>query len=1657
MIYIDDILKALKETQFEIVGIIYSDIYLSLESVHLNAIARQTQDALVCVNRVNVKKQGDSNSVSYVNGFGAFFFRRWLLERIPASRFCLGMPWWDYYMPTVCILNQIPLVCFQDLIACQICHPFNWDRVQWAHEAKYFFEQLLELCRQQEGYHPFWNLGYKFREAWKQYYLLLMNNCPVNYVQKSYFYAEFILGIIYGQMRALDVLSADRFERDSFSLPDISRVTHALMSPSLTLMPIDCDSGPLVSAIVSTYQAEEFIHGCLQDLIEQTLYKKGLLEIIVINSASPQNEGAIVRQFQNGYPNIRYIRTAQRETIYAAWNRGIQEARGKYITNANTDDRRHPQMLEMMAAVLEENTEKAAVYSHFYVTEIPNQNWNTKTPVRVADWHPPYSRLGLLKANFMGPQPMWRRTLHQEYGYFDPSFKVSGDWEFFLRVSQTHDFIKCSDVLGLYYFNPKSLERSAGTREIEDQFIRQLYIKNLNTIIRRPFNPQTECAFADAPEANRREFMPAQIEPSLISASCNSTSGQSEKDGERKALPAADSENSEQIPVEQKQNETLKQALFYFQLAMQRFEEKKLVSASRWMDQYRKSMDYKWLCPKRWKGSEGSCPALSVIVVTYNRHSELKNLLEDLQRQDFKDFEVLVVNNGSPVPDSCQELADLYIQCPLNLNLSEGRNIGVYFAQGQIGVFLDDDASVESGYLTSIASAFQTYEIAGMRGKTLPKSKNSGDSDCQIYNLGDRPFACLCNQEGNSAFRLDCWRAAGGMDPLLFGHEGSDLTARLIQLYGPASVIYWPQAIIYHDYGPTDKAREKQDRYWRNRQYLEYKFDADVIAIKDRLAQIALRRKGEGFVPGFAGLPPVDRSIQRSGVSSVPRVSILMTCYNAQLYLQECLDSLLGQTLQDWELIAIDDGSTDQTRNRLNHYAQLDPRIRVFCFDQQAGPYIRRNFAIQQARSELISIQDADDIAVPEKLEILCDEIERDPRLGIVGSFYRRFLEDFMPPEHGDLIDKMICHDSIMQAFSKCWHLCWHGSAVIRKELFSKIGLYDSHPWGSDTFWLSKAGLYARLTQSVRFKNVPECLTCKREHSQSQTGKISTVDPRGRRRYFEGFYLSKLEKIRDQVQQNPTLDAGALLRDCTSDDFVKYAENFSAFESEPMTKEMILQILKKAHLQFRMGQFVSALITLDYLAAADAPQYSQYIGADLIRGLCWFAIGQDGKARECLEREQKSHPTSKTEEMLGLVKSGEANALPIDQWKQMVLPLSSQAEIHYREFRIKSFESQKSDAAGKKKAPSDPVVSVYIVAYNSEAYIGQTIESVLSQTYPNFELLIVDDGSTDQTASIIQTFRDPRIRHLRQEHKNFAAGMNRAIQAARGEFVIGVDSDDWIDPDYLSRMAEHAAAHPEYEYYYPEKLTLVDAHGNPTGVEWPYEEIGNSNRLPAILFARGCSVIPNSGSLKRRSMFARTGLFRELDNAEDFDFMVRCGTQVRFKRVDHSSRYYYRRLQKNNSAQFEQRHPVTAECMEWMLRNYPPTALCPKLSELTDPTEQEIQFLGYVISVFEKLAKVHRDQSGWIFEEYAQKYRQKKSGLSKDFLAESPIIQGSLQNQLSLAQVHMEQGDLEKAAIIYRQILSNKKLMIHTELRETIQGLLLRLEAENRRSQKVYN
>ena len=105
-----------------------------------------------------------------------------------------------------------------------------------------------------------------------------------------------------------------------------------------------------------------------------------------------------------------------------------------------------------------------------------------------------------------------------------------------------------------------------------------------------------------------------------------------------------------------------------------------------------------------------------------------------------------------------------------------------------------------------------------------------------------------------------------------------------------------------------------------------------------------------------------------------------------------------------------------------------------------------------------------------------------------------------------------------------------------------------------------------------------------------------------------------------------------------------------------------------------------------------------------------------------------------------------------------------------------------------------PLVSVIMPAYNSEKYIGKSIESVLAQDYEKFELIIVDDGSKDGTKSIVEQYakNDIRIKLLEQANQGVSAARNKGLDTATGEYVAFLDSDDLWDADNLSVMVQAA-------------------------------------------------------------------------------------------------------------------------------------------------------------------------------------------------------------------------------------------------------------------------
>lgn len=219
-----------------------------------------------------------------------------------------------------------------------------------------------------------------------------------------------------------------------------------------------------VSAICSVRNGEQFLRGRLDDLMAQTLYKRGELEIIVVNSGSTDTTGAILeREYLS---HITLIQTPFRESMYAAWNRAIKLAQGEFIMPANVDDRLRYDACEVMADHLGSDDDIDMVCPDSYVTAEENKTWITARLSHEA----PYTTERLDFVNSPHPQteqcrigntPMWRKSLHDDIGYLDLSYLIAGDYEWALRLEAYRRRIAwIPDVLGLFYFHPSTQGRA---------------------------------------------------------------------------------------------------------------------------------------------------------------------------------------------------------------------------------------------------------------------------------------------------------------------------------------------------------------------------------------------------------------------------------------------------------------------------------------------------------------------------------------------------------------------------------------------------------------------------------------------------------------------------------------------------------------------------------------------------------------------------------------------------------------------------------------------------------------------------------------------------------------------------------------------------------------------------------------------------------------------------------------------------------------------------------------------------------------------------------------------------------------------------------------------------------------------------------------------
>lgn len=208
-----------------------------------------------------------------------------------------------------------------------------------------------------------------------------------------------------------------------------------------------------------------------------------------------------------------------------------------------------------------------------------------------------------------------------------------------------------------------------------------------------------------------------------------------------------------------------------------------------------------------------------------------------------------------------------------------------------------------------------------------------------------------------------------------------------------------------------------------------------------------------------------------------PLVSVMMPSYNASEYVSEAIESIIAQTYSNWELIFVDDGSTDDTSNIVKTYAYKDERIKYVRISHIGRGEARRR-CIELSSGKYIAVCDSDDISLPERFNKQVSYLEMHPEIGVVGAQLRSF-STIAALDSSQLVNWPVSSDEIEQSFRNKRMKVPHPVTMIRSSLFEKIGGYNPDLQRAQDY-----ELFTRFSQKgIKFYNLPDMLLFYRQIS----------------------------------------------------------------------------------------------------------------------------------------------------------------------------------------------------------------------------------------------------------------------------------------------------------------------------------------------------------------------------------------------------------------------------------------------------------------------------------------------------------------------------------------------------------------------------------------------
>ena len=226
------------------------------------------------------------------------------------------------------------------------------------------------------------------------------------------------------------------------------------------------------------FNSDRYIEHYLNDITRQTIFDQ--CELIIVGPNPTSFERGKINQYKKSYDNIRLVELTDDPGLYACWNIAIKESRGAYLNNANLDDGKKINSIEVHSDCLDQSPDIDLVYSDSFISVVANSPFEQCEKQSEYRYNfPQFSIANLIDCNPPHQSPVYRRSLHDKFGFFDESYRSAGDAEFWLRCATGgSNMQKINEVLGVYYFNPSGVSTDAandGWKTEEENRMRNKY------------------------------------------------------------------------------------------------------------------------------------------------------------------------------------------------------------------------------------------------------------------------------------------------------------------------------------------------------------------------------------------------------------------------------------------------------------------------------------------------------------------------------------------------------------------------------------------------------------------------------------------------------------------------------------------------------------------------------------------------------------------------------------------------------------------------------------------------------------------------------------------------------------------------------------------------------------------------------------------------------------------------------------------------------------------------------------------------------------------------------------------------------------------------------------------------------------------------------